>query len=227
MALSMIDSEIAKDYLALNVTIVGAPGLGKTTLASKIGEPGTVYFATTEMGYKYLKIRNTDVWQWSDFAGIVKDLTTTKHPYKHLVIDIFDKLVDMAEDEICLRNKVTMISQIPFGSGYKAMRYLIMDAVDLLNKHNIGVTFVCHDKIKEVKTENVTYTAVGSSLSDSVERVVFGASDLVLFCYKDKDKKHMIRTRPTKHIICAKDRSGRLDETFAMDAKILMDKLRA
>lgn len=227
MALSMVDTEITKNYFALNVAIVGAPGTGKTTLAAALGDPGTVYFATTEMGHKYVKIRKTDIWAWSDFAGVVKDFLTTTHPYKHLVIDIFDKLYELAAKEIATRNKVADISLIPFGGGYTATKALIMEAVDALNKKGFGVTFITHDKMKEVKKESVQWTVVSSSLSDSVERAIFGCCDVVLFAHKDKDNNHMLRARPTKYIICAKDRSGKLPEIFRMDAKVILEKLNS
>lgn len=216
-------SKIKTDYTALNVCIVGAPKIGKTTFASQLGE--NVYFAATEKGHDFQELYISNIANWKDFEVMCNGLATEKHSFKHLVIDVIDKLHQYSQDEICVRNKVKEIADIPFGGGYTASKRLLMNELDRLNKLGIGITFITHPKDKEVKKDNITWTAVGTSLANSIENQILGMCDLILFAYMDKENKRMIRTKPTKYIQCAGDRSGKLPEIMPLDPKAVMDAL--
>lgn len=216
-------SKIKTDYTALNVCIVGAPKCGKSTFASQLGEG--VYFAATEPGHHFLEVFKSDINCWKDFEVLVNALTTEKHDFKHLVIDVVDKLHGYAQDEICSRNKVKEIADIPFGGGYTASKRLLMNDLERINRAGIGLTFITHPKDKEVKKDNITWTAVGTSLANSIENQILGMCDLILFAYMDKENKRMIRTKPTRYVQCAGDRSNLLPEHMPLDPKLVMEYL--
>lgn len=224
MALAKEKSKIKTDYQSLNVCIVGAPKTGKTTFASQLGDG--VYFAATEQGLNFQEVFKTDINCWQDFENLINDLYHEKHGFKHLVIDVVDKLHQFAQDEICKRNKVKEIAEMPFGSGYTASKRLLMNELERVNKVGMGLTFITHDKMKEIKKDAVTYTAVGTSLANSIEEQILGMCDLILFAYVDKDKRHVMRTKPTKFIQCAGDRSSKLPEIMPLDAKLVMKYLK-
>lgn len=224
MAIATVKSSVTNDYKALNVCIVGNAKVGKSTFASQLGD--NVYFAATEAGHKFLSVYKSDIYKWDDFANLVTELTTTKHEFKTLVIDVVDYLVEMAEAEICIRNKVKAISDVPMGGGYSATRKLLMYEFTKLNAYGIGITFITHAKEKEYKSDSISWTAMGTSLSDTTEKKLLGFCDVILYAYVDKDKKHKVRTKPTKNIMCAGDRSGKLAEIMDLDAKQIMEALK-
>lgn len=223
MALATAKSIVKTDYQNLNVTIVGAPKVGKSTFASQLG--GGVYVAAFEPGYHFLEVFKSDISKWQDFENLVTSFHTEKHSFKHLVIDTVDIMHGYAEDEICRRNKVDKITDLPYGSGFKATKKLMMNELDRLNKLGMGITFITHTKDKEFTKDNIKWSGIGTSMSASVEEQILGLCDLILFIYIDKDGSRKIRTKPTKWIQCAGDRSNKLPELMPLDAKLVMETL--
>lgn len=217
-------STIEKGYDGKNVCLVGNPKVGKSTFASQLGD--SVYFAATEAGHKFLEVYKSDINKFQDFEQLVNDLLTEKHPFTTLVIDVFDKLYELAQDEICVRNKVKSISDVPFGAGYSAARKLITSNVLKLNQKKIGVTFITHSKEKEIKQDAVTWNAVATSMPDSVEKEILAMCDFIFFCYSDKDGKRLIRTKPNKFVTAAGDRSKNLPEIMPLDAKLVLEEMK-
>lgn len=224
MALAKEPSKITTDYKSLNVAIVSAPKVGKTTLASKLGEG--VYFAATEKGHDFVSIMKSDIHVWSDFTSLVKDLAAEKHNYKHLVIDTMDNLYQMVSDYVCEINKVKSISDIPYGGGYTAAKKMLVKELTYINTIGLGITFITHEKMVEVKKDSITWTAMRTSLSQSIEETILGMCDLILFCHFDKSNQRVMRTKPNKHIQCAGDRSGKLPEIMPMDAELIFKHLK-
>ena len=218
--LSREKSKIKTTYSGLNIAIVGPPKIGKTTFASKLGDQ--VYFAATEKGHDFVEIFKSEIGTWKDFEDLVNALTNEAHEYKHLVIDIFDRIHELAQREICARNKVKEIGDMPFGAGYSASKRLLIGELERINKIGIGITFITHAMEKEIKKDSITWTAVTTSMSKSIEEKILGMCDIILFCYMDKNGNRMARTKPTKYIQCAGDRSGKLPETMLLDPKLVM-----
>lgn len=223
MALATAKSTTNKNYQQLNVLITGSPGIGKSTFASNLGDD--VYVFDFEYGYDHLSVFKSDITSWQDFENNVTLLHTQKHNFKHLVIDVVDTLHQFAEAEICKRNKVEAINLLPFGSGYKATKTLMMNEFRRINNLGIGITFVTHEKTKQDTEANITYNVKWTSLSDSVEDMIFGMCDVAFYCDVDKDKKRFVRTQPSKYVKCAKDRSNKLPEIMPLDAKLVMETL--
>jgi hypothetical protein len=218
------DSVIETNYTALNICIVGAPKIGKSTFASQIGEDGSVYFAATEKGLSFLKVRKTDVVSWKVFAEMSQALQAQKK-YKHLVIDVIDNLYEMASEYVCDLNKVKSISDLPFGSGWTLVKKIMISEFQKLNNAGIGITFITHTKDKEIKKDSIVWTATCTSMPNSIEEKILGMCDLILFCYMNKNSHRMMRTKPSKWIHAAGDRSGKLPEEMPMDAKQLLKEL--
>lgn len=222
--ISQEKSKIVNDYKAMNIVIAGLPKVGKSTFASQIGADGSVYFCSTEKGLDFLEVYKTEIRAWTEFQKLVTEFCK-QTKFKHLVIDVMDNLHDICVDHVCETNKVKALTDLAFGAGFTATKKFIMKELVKLNNAGKGITFVTHTKDKEIKKEAVTYTAVATSLANSIEEKILGMSDLILFCYVDKDGKRMMRTKPTKHIICAGDRSGKLPDVMPMDAKLLLETL--
>lgn len=212
------------DFLRTKVCIAGAPKTGKSTFASQLGD--TVLFLATERGHDFLSVFKVDINEWNDFEKAISELKTAKHSFTTVVIDVVDNLIEMCEAEICKRNKVQFLKDIPFGGGWTASKSLLKSKMIEIQNMNLGITLVTHTKDKEVKQEVVTWTAVGTSIPKSYEESLLGLCDLILYAYVNQANQRVIRTKPTKFIQCAGDRSNKLPEVMPLDAKLVIDTLK-
>lgn len=223
MALPTQKTTIKNDFLTTKVCIVGAPKVGKSTFASQLGD--NAVFLATEKGHDFLSIYKVDIENFEQFANAIHDLTATKHNFKTVVIDVMDKLIEICEAEICKRNKVADIKDLAYGAGYSATKKLMMPMLEKIVNANLGLIFITHGKEKEYKQENISWTAMGTSIPKSYEEQILGMCDLILYAYIDSTNKRMIRTKPNKYISCAGDRSTRLPEKMEMDAQLVQKYL--
>lgn len=213
------------DYKKLNVLIFGSPGVGKTTLATSLDIGGSAYVFDLEGGTKCLSTYSSQIRSFEDYKEGVEWACKQKD-HQHIVIDVIDDLYKLCEDYVCRINKVPNISALPYGSGYTAMNNFLFGSFQKMNDAGLGITFISHEGTKELTSDTNKWTAVSTSLSEKFETKITGKCDLVLFCYKDKDSKRMIRTAGTKFHKCPKDRTGKLSATLSMDAKALMAELK-
>ena len=212
------------DFLTTRTCIVGNPKVGKSTFASELGEG--VIFAATEQGLDFLSVYKSDINSYADFTKFVQAITTTKHEFHTVVIDVMDKLIEMAEAQICAINKVQFIKDIPYGAGYTATKRLILADLEKISNAGLGLTLLTHAKEKEYKQESISYTAMATSLPKSYEEPILGLCDLILYCYIDASGKRMLRTKPNKYVLCAGDRSTKLPEKMEMNAKLVIETLK-
>lgn len=224
------------DFLTTRVLITGEPKTGKSTFASELGEG--VYFLATEKGHEYLEVYKSEINNITDFHNAVEELISTKDKHNHrtIVVDVLDKLIKHAEEEICKRNAITKkvgnetVLELPpinnvgggFGEGQKASMKLVMPYLDKLYDAGFGVTLICHPKEKEYKKELMSWTAMGLNMGASYEKQFTGWVDLMLYTYINQADQMMIRTKPNKYVIVAGDRSGKLPETMRLNAKDVM-----
>lgn len=221
MQLPNTKSTVKSNFLNAKTLIVGAGKTGKSTFASQLGE--NVLFLATEQGLDYLEVFKIDIKTYKDFQDAIQVLTTTKHSYKTICIDILDKLIEMAENEVCARNKVPAIKDMAYGSGQVATKKLIFTDLDKLNNAGFGIIMICHQREKEFKTEAISWTAMGTSLSKSYDDAFLGFVDLILYVYANSSGKRMLRTKPNKYCMAAGDRSNKLPEVMELDAKKVLE----
>jgi hypothetical protein len=236
MALATKKTTIKDNFLTTRTMITGLPKTGKSTFASELGEG--VYFLATEKGHEYLEVYKSDINHIKDFHNAVDELIATKdsHQFRTIVVDVLDKLMKLAEEEICTRNAIPKkvgnetVMEVPsinnigggFGEGQKAAMKLVMPYLDKLYSAGFGVTLICHPKEKEYKKELMSWTAMGLNMGMSYEKVFTAWVDLMLFAFINQNGERMLRTKPNKYVECAGDRSKKLPETMPLDAKAVM-----
>lgn len=217
-------TEVTRDFTKSNVLIYGKPKVGKSTLASQL--PDTL-FAATEKGYNFLKVRPQDINNWQEFLELCQALSTQKHNFKTVVIDIVDNLYGYCEKYVMDKNGVNSPSDLPFGKGFKLVNLEFERVINKINMAGFPVIFISHAKEKTEKTKTGEWTVMGTSLGSGAEKYVSAICDIILYCYITDDGQRVMRTKPTKYIL-AGDRSTKLPEIMPMDyallSKYLADK---
>lgn len=210
-------TEVKKSLSGTNICIAGNPKVGKTMFAANIRfDDGATYFLATERGHDFLSVYGSKVEDWTSFEKLVDSLCTQKKDAKvkftMAAIDVIDNLIGYAESHVCMLNKVTKISDIPYGGGWTQSKKMLMNEFQALNNSGIGIVFITHAKDKELVKDSFKWTAVVTTMPTSTEEKILGICDFILYFHIDKNNKRSIRCNPTKYVLCAGDRSGLLPE---------------
>jgi hypothetical protein len=210
-------TEIKKSLSGTNICIVGNPKVGKTMFAANLRfDDHSTYFLTTEKGQDFVSIYGSKVSDWPTFEKLVDALCNQKKDAKQkfsmVVIDVIDNLIAMCEAQVCVMNKVTKISDIPYGGGWTQSKKMFMNELQALNNSGMGIIFITHAKDKELVKDAFKWTAAVTTMPTSSEEKILGLCDFILYFHIDKNNKRMIRCKPTKYVVCAGDRSGLLPE---------------
>lgn len=169
-----------------NSMIYSLPKSGKTTFAyQSFGQE--CLFLACENGYGALSgVMAVDITKWGDLVALNKQLKMPeiKAKFKVLVIDTVDIMHKYAVKQICQREGVQALGDIPHGKGYAMVDDLIFDMIK--NWENLGykMFFISHAK---EKTEKLPTGGEIQKYIPSVERrtlnIVSKFVDNILFGY--------------------------------------------
>lgn len=192
------------------VVVYGPEGIGKSTFASKFPSP---LFLDIEKGTSQLDIDRLD-WSdsdtWTDLLDAIKEISTTKHHYKTIVIDTADKAEQLCMQSICEKMKVSGIEDIGYGKGYtyigeefaKLLSYL-----DNVIKVGINVVILAHAKMRkfEQPDEMGAYDRWELKLTRQAGPLLKEWADMLLFCnYKTsvaKTKEGAVKAQGGKRVM--------------------------
>lgn len=218
------------DYLRKIYLIHGIPKIGKSTLASKLGDDkNKVLFFATEAGHKELEIYKwqkqradgtlEDPTSWDDFKTCVREMVQQTE-YRFLAIDTADNLFQWCTKTILDQEKVKHESDLSFGKGYQLVAREFFPVVNFLTQKGFGLLFISHSNTseRELRRRKITYT--DSTLSNTAKKIVHGMADYIFHLGADDDGNRIIYTKGTEHIN-AGDRGGKLPAIMPLDAELL------
>lgn len=140
------------------IMIVGEPGIGKSTFASKAPD---ALFLDVEQRTGHLDIRRLTPKSWTEVKDIIievgKAAKEGKPPCKWLVIDTLDHLALMVYEHVSSLHNVTSIELVEggYGKGYKIARDTVwrefIRLIDGLRGVGVGVLLLAHSNIKSVQ----------------------------------------------------------------------------
>lgn len=201
------------------------PKSGKSTFAfQSFGQE--CLFLACENGYGALSgVMAVDITKWGDLVALNKQLKMPeiKAKFKVLVIDTVDIMHRYAVKQICQREGVQALGDIPHGKGYAMVDDLIFEMIK--NWENLGykMFFISHAK---EKTEKLPTGGEIQKYIPSVERrtlnIVSKFVDNILFGYitinADGQEERTIFTRETLSY-SAGSRFSKLPATIPFNAK--------
>jgi hypothetical protein len=171
------------------ITIHGAEGRGKTTLASRFPKP---LFFLLERGLPR-GVEVAAVQGIESFDGVMnalRDIYKEPGEYQTLVFDTLDALEALLIDWVCATNGWKNIEQPSYGKGYVAAdtgwRQFLSAITAIRNKHNITIVLICHTSIERIDDPRApTYTSYQLKLHKRARALVMDASDVVGFLAED------------------------------------------
>ena len=201
------------------------PKSGKSTFAfQSFGQE--CLFLACENGYGALSgVMAVDITKWGDLVALNKQLKMPeiKAKFKVLVIDTVDIMHRYAVKQICQREGVQALGDIPHGKGYAMVDDLIFEMIK--NWENLGykMFFISHAK---EKTEKLPTGGEIQKYIPSVERrtlnIVSKFVDNILFGYitinAEGQEERTIFTRETLSY-SAGSRFSKLPATIPFNAK--------
>ncbi|MCD8013339.1 MAG: ATP-binding protein [Lachnospiraceae bacterium] len=167
------------------VTIYGAEGVGKTSLAARFPNP---LFIDTEGGTSHLDVRRVDKPRnWEELLMIVDEVAATPGICKTLVIDTADWAEMQCIKDICDKYKVNGLESFGYGKGYTYVGEefaRLLTALDRVIAAGMNVVVTAHAKMRkfEQPDEQGSYDRWEMKLSRQVAPLLKEWCDLLLFC---------------------------------------------
>lgn len=208
MDLSILTKPLTKPPM---MTLVGTPGVGKTTLAALFpkavfitAEDGTAVFDSWEddlkpmvfpklprakMGKTELEISTIDT-----LLQQLRVLIKEDHEYKTLVIDSVTSLHTLFEHELCEIYGVDNVAEAAggFAKGFKVLKEMhakVKNACDHLREKGMTVIFLAHTGTKKVKNSpdvSSEYTVFSLDMDEQSVQIYVNLCDAVLYIRQEE-----------------------------------------
>ena len=229
------------DYRKINCLIYGVPKIGKTTFCSTL-DSGDVLFLDTEGGTKHLTCFRVDLENagWSDVMQTARELLTTEHQYKLVIVDTVSKLYDKAIDHVCNQMKCDRTSArfTNNGKGYGQVNSELKKLWSMLLAGNFGCYFVDHEATEELdETGNVLkfadpykgnrITRFKPALGGKSGAALQAGVDMILRCLILPDGQRVLQTEPAHNVIAGGRYSDLLQNGMPLDAKHFVQSFRS
>lgn len=184
--------------------IYGAPGVGKTTFASKFPNP---IIADIENGSSHVnvtRVTGEHIKTFQDLRILVEELK--EQNYKTLVIDSITKLEAMIHKHLCEEGNVSSIEAVDggFGKGFTMAREVLADFIQklrtLMDQKQMDVVFIGHTRVKGHNDPhlNVQYDRYGIQAHDKFVEMLMSAANNVFYVRYDVDTSTDSKTKKTK-----------------------------
>jgi hypothetical protein len=198
------------------ITIIGEPGIGKSTFASQF--PNAL-FAATEPGLNFLEVYQTSVTSWGKFVALCQELAKSPKHIETLVIDTIDILyLHCVNHHNSLANDGEGVQHASengkYGRGFGIINSdfrRVLSLLPLLRTNKglpMGLVFVTHAKEVEVDTRVGKVSQWRSTLTGKASEIVTGMSDIILFLTVHNNERIILTDKSDRYT--AKDRTGRL-----------------
>ena len=199
------------------VVLYGAPGIGKTTLASKATNP---LFIDAESGTDELDVARLSV----KAPEQVRDafVAAFKSEYKTIIIDSATAIERLLTAKILAERNIKTLARAGFGAGFQDLKDSWIETlkpIDAILQSNRNVILIGHTKVKSVNDPVLgdSYDRTEMDIhKDSLQTIVSAADMMLLMREEITLKDDEGRTRPVgtgKRVLYTADRPSFLAKT--------------
>jgi hypothetical protein len=182
-------SDRLEDYIIL---LTGEKKIGKTTLASEFNSDKS-YFLATEVGYRGLRIRKSDITDWRTAKAAARALKKAGKKYGPIIVDTVDKLYALCESYICEKLMINNLSDEEWGKGYAACRKEFDAFITLLSQIGVGLILITHTEEREVKRRGGgTYDRIVPTMSNQARKVIEPLVDIWCYYMYDEERRVLV-----------------------------------
>lgn len=179
------------------MVLIGEEGVGKSTFAN--GSPNPIFLTSEDglVGPEFDDTANFTPKTWEETMEFIRELTTSDHEYKTLVIDTMDWLEPLLFEYMCKRDGKSDIEAYGFHKGYNiaAMEWrMFLAMLDFLRtKKGMIIVITSHCEVKNFKNPiGDDYDKFSMRSCKEVASLTREWADTVLFArfetFTEKDK---------------------------------------
>lgn len=181
-------SDRLEDYIIL---LTGEKKIGKTSLANMFGE--RAYFLATEVGYRGLRIRKSDIPDWATARAAARALAKAGSKFGPIVVDTVDKLYDRCEEYTCEKLAIQSLSDEEWGKGYAECRKEFERFISTLSRIGVGLILITHTEEREVKTRGGSnYDRIVPTMAKQARRVIEPLVDIWTYYMYDGTRRVLV-----------------------------------
>jgi hypothetical protein len=181
-------SDRLEDYIIL---LTGEKKIGKTSLAARFGT--AAYFLATEVGYRGLRIRKSDISDWRTAKAAAKALAKAGTKFGPIVVDTVDKLFDLCEAYTCEKLAIKHLSDEDWGKGYAECRKEFDRLITSLSHIGVGLILITHTEEREVKRRDGSkYDRVMPTMSNQARKIIEPLVDIWTYFTYDGNKRVLV-----------------------------------
>lgn len=230
MALPTSKQKPIHDIDKISMILYGQPKIGKSTFASRFEN---AFFIATEPGLNHLETYNLRANSWRDIENIVYDLETEGNTFSPIVIDTVDNMWEFCISEICNRNNVSNISEMPFGKGYKQAEAEFNGIIKRLVQLETGMIFISHQSYEtNIQTDGSEIKKFMPSIDQRARKIVMPLVDVIAFASieytlndaGERQERRVLHTQPSP-LWEAGDRTGKLPASMPLSQPFYKQKL--
>jgi len=178
-----------EDYIIL---LTGEKKIGKTTLAAEFSPEGS-YFLATEIGYRGLEIRKSDIPDWRTARDAAKALQKSGKKFGPIIVDTVDKLYDLCDRFTCEKQGIQHLSDADWGKGYSECRKEFDRFISTLSQIGVGLILITHTEEREVKRRGGdTYDRIVPTMSKQARQVIEPLVDIWTYYMYDGNRRVLV-----------------------------------
>jgi len=213
-----------------NWFLYGAPGIGKTTLASQFPKSLFIY---TEAGQGFVSsdcvLTEHDNQVFTSFKeiqfvvnGILKD-PEYKENYDVIWFDTVDNFIDLAFRHVCDLKHVEHASDLQWGKGWDLTSQEIKLIISKLQSVGFTLGFISHEFSKDHQFKGRTITKIIPNLGTTARKAILPLVDFIGYMYMSPIKigSKLVNKRAISFVMHSeyesKDRSGLFTEPIILE----------